>query len=249
VEWPHEPTYLKNSVPRIAITSHNDVADVFKLSDIFDLPCSSRPLVSAKTGELRRDSLASQKGLSALVDRLSTSGIACAFVRFAPTDMRLIRISLPGIYRLLACAAGGWLELPADRETLSYLAEVMIKLEEHDIGLPPSLLGANCEAVARRDQIGCPFPTDVSLRVANLSRRCRVEFLVVNPTVAPCQLSWETIAPVDLNWQSNGGTTVRPSQAIELPAKGWIVGCADVIVAGQILFNEKAQAHAEGALP
>ena len=44
------------------------------------------------------------------------------------------------------CVLGFWIEalyclyaLTADRETLSYLAEIMIKLEEYDIGLPPSL--------------------------------------------------------------------------------------------------------------
>lgn len=152
-------------------------------------------------------------------------------------------------------ALGFWAEalyhlysLTADRETLSYLAEIMIKLEEHGIGLPPSLLGANCEAVAWRDQIGCPSPNDVSLRVANLSRSGRVEYLVVNPTAAPRQLSWETVDPVDLNWQNSRGATIRPAQAVELPAKGWIVGSADVSVEGQSSFSEKARAHTEGVL-
>jgi hypothetical protein len=153
-------------------------------------------------------------------------------------------------------ALGFWAEalyhfysLTADRETLAYLAEIMLKLEEHGIGLSPSLLGANCEAVARRDQIGCPSPTDASLRVANLSRSGRVEFLVVNPTGAPRQLSWETLLPVDLNWQSSAGVTVRPAQTIELPAKGWMVGRADVSVESLFLTKQKAQAQPEGALP
>jgi len=152
-------------------------------------------------------------------------------------------------------ALGFWAEalyhfysLTAARETLAYLAEIMIKLEEHGIGLPPSLLGANCEAVARRDQIGCPSPTDASLRVANLSRSGRVEFLVVNPTAAPRQLVWETITHVDLNWQSRAGVTVQPAQTIELPAKGWVVGCADVSVDGRISFRDKAQTQPEGVL-
>jgi hypothetical protein len=131
-------------------------------------------------------------------------------------------------------ALGFWAEaiyhfylLTGDRETLSYLAESMIKLEEHGIGLPPSLLGANCEAVASRDQVGCPSPTDVNFRVANLSRRGRGEFLVVNSTGTPRQLSWETMAALSLIWENNAGEQIKNSNAIQVPARGWVVGRGD----------------------
>ncbi len=153
-------------------------------------------------------------------------------------------------------ALGFWAEalyhfysLTADRQTLAYLAEIMIKLEEFGIGLPPSLLGANCEAVARRDQIGCPSPTDASLRVANLSRNGRVEFLVVNPTGAPRRLAWESIAPVAVNWQNSAGATVSSSHAMELAAKGWMVGSADVSMTDRSSCRDQAQAQPKGALP
>jgi hypothetical protein len=143
-------------------------------------------------------------------------------------------------------ALGFWAEalyhlysLKADREILSYLAEIMIKLEEAGIGLPPSLLGGNAEAVALADQIGCPSPTNVALRVANLSRNGRVEFLVVNPTAASRRLSWEAAAPASTRWEYGDGAGARVGEGIEIPAKGWVVGWRDASTKGQIPFRER----------
>lgn len=152
-------------------------------------------------------------------------------------------------------ALGFWAEavyhyytLTLDREMLAYLAEIMIMLEAHGIGLPPSLLGGNCEAVAWQDQIACPSPTDMSLRVANLSRKGRIEIMVVNPTETAHKLSWETAAPASLNWQSAAGGAIPSGQSLELPAKGWIVGCAAVNVTDRISCNSENASVSQGVL-
>ena len=128
-------------------------------------------------------------------------------------------------------ALGFWAEalyhrysLTPDVKTLSYLAEIVIKLEELGIGLPPSLLGANAEAVPQKDQFGCPSATDSHLRVANLSGKGRTEFLVVNPTTVARCLTWEGRFPLSLTWNNRGGDQINPGDGIQLPPLGWVVG-------------------------
>jgi hypothetical protein len=58
---------------------------------------------------------------------------------------------------------------PDDRYR-AWLAEAMLDLEDNRLGLSPSLLGGNAEAVAPNDQRPCPSPADARLRLANLSR-------------------------------------------------------------------------------
>jgi hypothetical protein len=143
-------------------------------------------------------------------------------------------------------ALGFWAEalyhlysLTPDVKTLSYLAEIMIKLEILGIGLPPSLLGANAEAVAQKDQIGCPSATDNHLRVANLSGKGRTEFLVVNPTTVARRLTWEPAVPSSLSWKNNGGDQIDAGDDIQLPALGWVVGRGDEKNRSQILLKQK----------
>jgi hypothetical protein len=64
----------------------------------------------------------------------------------------------------------------------------------------------------------------VSLRVANLSRSGYVEFLVVNPTGAPCQLSWKTTLPVSLSWENSHGKQIESHGGVSLRGRGWVVG-------------------------
>jgi hypothetical protein len=49
-----------------------------------------------------------------------------------------------------------------------HLADAMLRIEDAGLGLPPSLLGANPEAVGVTCRAGCPSPTDTRLGVANL---------------------------------------------------------------------------------
>jgi len=146
-------------------------------------------------------------------------------------------------------ALGFWAEalyhrysLAPDSEKLSDLADIIIKLEQFDIGLPPSLLGANAEAVPRKDQIGCPSPADIHLRVANLSWKDRAEFLIVNPTTVARRLTWEARFPLSLSWQTSGGDQINPGDGIQLPALGWVVGRGDEKNESQSLLRQKEHA-------
>jgi hypothetical protein len=146
-------------------------------------------------------------------------------------------------------ALGFWAEalyhlysLTPDAQTLSYLAEIVIKLEVLGIGLPPSLLGANAEAVPQKDQIGCPSPADRHLRIANLSRQGRAEFLVVNPTTVARRLTWESACPPSLSWENSGGDQIDPGDSIQLAAMGWVFGHANKKSESQTLLRQKEHA-------
>jgi len=125
-------------------------------------------------------------------------------------------------------ALGFWAEalyhvctLFPDAQYRQWLAEAMLVLEDLKIGQPPSLLGANAEAVPVAQQMPCPSPADAQLRVANLGRRRAPELLVVNATDTPLPLGWE-IAPVEtLAWQQADGNPAEP-HALQVPARGWL---------------------------
>ncbi len=128
-------------------------------------------------------------------------------------------------------AVGFWAEalyhlylLAPNRERLSKLADVIFKLEEIGIGLPPSFLGANAEAVSPSNQIGCSSPTDRKLRVANLSRKDCAELLIVNATTVPRRVSWESPVPCQLRWETRSGEPIQSENEIEIPGHSWIVG-------------------------
>ena len=104
-----------------------------------------------------------------------------------------------------------------------WLAEAALLLEDSGQGLPPSLLGANAEAVAPAAQIPCPSAEDGSLRVINLGRRGRQELLVINHGDRPVRLEW-MVPPADaVSWHL--GTSMElASSPLEVPARGWAWG-------------------------
>lgn len=103
-----------------------------------------------------------------------------------------------------------------------WLAEAMLLLEDTAQGLPPSLLGANAEALPPADQLPCPMPTHAGLRIANLGRVGRPELLVVNPSPARLELAWTGKSPAGLIWQNGiNRSTVQPT---EVPEHGWLWG-------------------------
>jgi hypothetical protein len=130
-------------------------------------------------------------------------------------------------------ALGFWAEalyhrylIAPDSQKLCDLAKLIIKLEQFGIGLPPSLLGANNEAIPIKFQIGCPSPADIHLRVANLSQKGRTEFLVVNPTTVARRLMWEHPYPGSLSWETNNQNHLDRGEDIQLAGLGWAVGRA-----------------------
>ena len=73
----------------------------------------------------------------------------------------------------------------AASEHLAWLADAIVDLEDLALGIPPSMLGANPEVVAVGEQLPCPIPTAIRLRVANLSRnrRCVCWWSIRNLTI------------------------------------------------------------------
>jgi hypothetical protein len=105
------------------------------------------------------------------------------------------------------------------------LAEGMLKLLDNRLGLPPSLLGADPEAVEPSQRIPCPSPLDSRVRVANLRYGERREILVVNATDAALDLVWEDDALPALTWSDAGGRTLPEGKPPPVVDPGsWIRG-------------------------
>lgn len=140
-------------------------------------------------------------------------------------------------------ALGFWAEALYHLCTLSpepqyrqWLAEVILDVEDRGLGLPPSLIGANGEAVRKTAQVPCPSPANASLRVVNLGRVGIAELLVVNPTSGSLPLAWESPPRRELVWTGSGGMP-QGCEPTEVPARGWLWGRknkndGDIAVAG-----------------
>jgi len=129
-------------------------------------------------------------------------------------------------------ALGYWLEALYRLCTLSrkpeyrrYLAEGVLIAEDLSLGLPPSLLGANPEAVPVEQRMPCPSPSDARLRVVNLSSGGTWEILVVNGDTMAIDLAWESGPQKDLAWKSPDGP-MPPDHASPLSVRprGWLLG-------------------------
>jgi hypothetical protein len=129
-------------------------------------------------------------------------------------------------------ALGTWVEALYHLCTLSqkdkyrrYLVEAITILEDAGLGLSPSLLGANPEAVKPAQQIPCPSPVDPHLRVANLGCRGKQEILVVNCTPAEIEFVWEGNFDYALTWTSADGQPVPVDNLpLLVPPRSWLWG-------------------------
>jgi hypothetical protein len=108
-------------------------------------------------------------------------------------------------------AFGFWVEalyhlclIDPDPKLRQWLAEAAIDAEALGLGLPPSVLGANGEAIKPEEQRPCPVPANRGLRVLNLSRGEQVEYLVVNVTDRPLRLEWEIPPRREVAWANEG---------------------------------------------
>jgi hypothetical protein len=107
----------------------------------------------------------------------------------------------------------------------AHLAQAMLSAEDAGLGLPPALLGADSEAVPPGEQAACPSPRDPRLRVANISRGKRREFVVVNPAQEAISLHWDLAPPADTRWLAADGRPADASSGAPLvPARGWLLG-------------------------
>jgi len=131
-------------------------------------------------------------------------------------------------------ALGFWVEalyhlclFAPDLQYRGWLAEAIMDVLDVGLGLPPSLLGCNPEAVPHAESSACPSPTDARLRVANLSLQGHAEILVVNPTSEVLALSWEHPPAIEFAWSDQDGATLRMTGApFSIPPRGWILGVA-----------------------
>lgn len=129
-------------------------------------------------------------------------------------------------------ALGFWVEalyhlclIDPDPTLRRWLAEAVIDAEEVGLGLPPSVLGANNEAIVLEEQSPCPSPAGRGLRVVNLSRNDHAEYLVVNATDQPLQLGWQIAPRRTITWADQDGLPF--SEDIQVPVvarQGWVMG-------------------------
>jgi hypothetical protein len=112
-----------------------------------------------------------------------------------------------------------------DMRYRTWLGEAIMDLEDNELGLSPSLLGANAEAIPSVQQRPCPIPADAGLRLANLSRGIDIEVLVVNATDRAVPLEWVK-APADaLTWVRMDGTMLRNTEEpVTIPPRSWLHG-------------------------
>lgn len=107
-----------------------------------------------------------------------------------------------------------------------WLAEAVLDVEDLQLGLPPSSLGSNPEAVRPYESVACPEPTDARLRVVNLSRRGRIELLVVNPAAQAIALEWHVPPSAEVRWSAADAATRSPAGPV-IPPRGWLLGVVD----------------------
>ena len=93
------------------------------------------------------------------------------------------------------------------------LAQAMLHLADLALGLPPSLLGANDEAVPADRQMACPTPSEPGILVANLGDAGRPEVLLVNCGPQSSLLTWIAV-PCKLGWRPLMGGELAQADTI-----------------------------------
>jgi hypothetical protein len=105
------------------------------------------------------------------------------------------------------------------------LAEGIIILRDTGLGLPPSLLGADFEAVAIGAGFPCPSPADRHLLVANLGNNRRREVLVVNSSDTDREVIWQGDRKLSLSWaRADGQPVPAGSTSLRVKSRSWIWG-------------------------
>lgn len=107
-----------------------------------------------------------------------------------------------------------------DAQWLAWLAGAVQDLEDLQMGLPASLLGANAECTPVARQRFVAWPDQPGVRAINLSRDEITEILLVNCSneAIPC-----VTAPCNLAWSDADGAPVAANDRM-LPPRGWMRG-------------------------
>jgi hypothetical protein len=106
----------------------------------------------------------------------------------------------------------------------AWLAQAVVILEARGLGLPPSLLGANSEAVALEDQVPTPTLDDARIRVVNLSRRDHIEVLLINCSEEMARPTFLQNPPQGILWTAGANEGASENVPPEMPGGGWLWG-------------------------
>lgn len=154
--------------------------------------------------------------LSAAVEAVSDSSMLEFWAESKPRQFSLV-VWVEALYHLYTL-----------RQNAVYrkrLAEGIMALIDTKLGLPPSLLGADPEAVNANQRTPCPSPADEYIRVANLSCNGGIEILVVNGTEVDRELTWEGNTKPTLTWLSADGEPLPDGTApLWVPSRTWLWG-------------------------
>lgn len=101
------------------------------------------------------------------------------------------------------------------------LARAMLAAVDEGLGLPPSLLGANPEAVPLARRAPCPSPGDDRLHVAWLWNGACHEIVIVNSGQEARPLRWEETTSPAFMWTTMDG---KNDTAPIVPPRGWLLG-------------------------
>ena len=102
------------------------------------------------------------------------------------------------------------------------LVRTLQKMQHHHLGLPPSLLGANREAVVPADRTFDFAALPASVEFADLSSSQHTEILLMNLGKEAVSVDLQNLAP-DLQWRTVAGTDTD-TQVISLSSGEWISG-------------------------
>jgi hypothetical protein len=113
-----------------------------------------------------------------------------------------------------------------------WLAQAVIMLNARQMGLPPSLFGANREAVPLARQIPTPILNNGALSIVNLSREDVVEILIVNHSAITATPTFVRNEPGSLDWIAASDLNTTAAWAPDIPAGSWIRGRSRTIPVG-----------------
>ena len=109
-----------------------------------------------------------------------------------------------------------------------FLAEGMIKIEDTGVGLPPALIGGDPEAIAMSERVPSPSPTEVQLRIANLSSAGHREILVVNAAHDSLEFIPERSIEHEISWVNSEGQAIDGNRPLLIAPRSWVWGKKDL---------------------
>ena len=103
----------------------------------------------------------------------------------------------------------------------AWIAEAIIDLKREELGLPPSILGGNMEALTSPTDTSCPYDYQSSVIMVNLSTPKNAEFLLVNTDSSPqsIKLKYPCLVRVSGNLENAPGTI---DKQIYFQPGGWL---------------------------